>query len=78
MKINYGTTTFNFRKMVILSHRFKKEFLDFEASEKSGPIRKIVAPGKKDHYLSKKDSSTRLSDDQDFTFKQSKPVRSYK
>lgn len=45
----------------------KKEFLDFEASEKSGPIRKIVAPGKKDHYLSKKDSSTRLSDDQDFT-----------
>ena len=45
----------------------KKEFLDLEASEKSGLIRKIVASGKKDHYLSKKDSSTRLSDDQDFT-----------
>ena len=44
----------------------KKEFLDLEASEKSGLIRKIVASGKKDHYLSKKDSSTRLSDDQDF------------
>lgn len=26
-----------------------------------------MASGKKDHYLSKKDSSTRLSDDQDFT-----------
>ncbi|OAL77298.1 hypothetical protein AY606_11440 [Acinetobacter sp. SFB] len=45
----------------------KKEFLDLESSEKSGLIRKIVASGKKDHYLSKKDSSTRLSDDQDFT-----------
>lgn len=44
----------------------KKEFLDLEASEKSGLIRKIVASGKKDHYLSKKNSSTRLSDDQDF------------
>lgn len=45
----------------------KKEFLDLEASEKSGLIRKIMASGKKDHYLSKNDSSTRLSDDQDFT-----------
>ena len=45
----------------------KKEFLDLESSEKSGLIRKIVASGKKDHYLSKNDSSTRLSDDQDFT-----------
>ena len=35
----------------------KKEFLDLEASEKSGLIRKIVASGKKDHYLSKKGQS---------------------
>lgn len=45
----------------------KKEFLDLESREKFGLIRKIVASGKKDHYLSKNDSSTRLSDDQDFT-----------
>ncbi|MCG2609077.1 hypothetical protein LZZ98_11170 [Acinetobacter sp. SM34] len=49
----------------------KKEFLDLESSEKSGLIRKIVASGKKDHYLSKKDLSTRSSDVQDFTSRNS-------
>ncbi|OTG89080.1 hypothetical protein [Acinetobacter sp. ANC 3813] len=49
----------------------KKEFLDLEASEKSGLIRKIVASGKKDHYLSKNDSSTSPNDDQDLAYRNS-------
>lgn len=49
----------------------KKEFLDLETSLNPDQIRKIMAPGKKDRYLSTNHSQTRPSDDQDLASRHS-------